>query len=209
MPWPTSSSTVKAMRARARGTSGCSISHLAAAMISATPALSSAPRSVVPSEVTMSWPTRSARSSLVAGESTWAAREHDLAAVVVPPDLRLDARRGRVRARVDVRDAGRRSGRRRGRPARASRRRSRARSARRRRARARGARRRGAARGRAAWPCSGRTPTRDRTACRCAHSERAGRARPRRARRQAAIRTGPPRPESLRAAPAQTRRAPT
>ena len=33
-----------------------------------------------------------------------AAREHDLAAVVVPPDLRVDARRGRVRARVDVRD---------------------------------------------------------------------------------------------------------
>ena len=32
------------------------------------------------------------------------AREHDLAAVVVAPDLRIDARRGRVRARVDVRD---------------------------------------------------------------------------------------------------------
>ncbi len=130
-----------------------------------------------------------------------AAREHDLAAVVVSPDLRLDARRGRVRARVDMRDetdgravvaADRLA---------ASRRRSRARSARHRRARARGAHRRGAARGRAAWPCSDRTPTPDPTACRCARSERAGRGHPRRARRQAAIRTGPPRPARRRRAP--------
>ena len=44
---------------RAVPTSGLLIKNSAAAMISAMPALSSAPSSVVPSEVTMSWPTRS------------------------------------------------------------------------------------------------------------------------------------------------------
>ena len=185
------------------------MSHVAAAMISATPALSSAPSSVVPSEVTMSWPTRSARSALVAGESTGAAREHDLAAVVVAPDLRVDARRGRVRARVDVRDEAD------GRAVVAADRLERREDV--------------AVLGQLdvgePEPAElvGEEPRevellgrariglrrRDPTACRCARSERAGRGRPRRARRRAAIRTGPPRPESLRAAPAQTRRAPT
>ena len=40
-------------------------------MISATPALSSAPSSVVPSLVTMSWPTRAASAGSSAGSSTW------------------------------------------------------------------------------------------------------------------------------------------
>ena len=43
----------------------------AAAMISATPALSSAPSSVVPSLVTMSWPTLAASSVSSAGSITW------------------------------------------------------------------------------------------------------------------------------------------
>ena len=197
------------MRARARGTSGCSISHAggghdlgdAGLVVGSEERRPVRGDDVVPDSLGQELARRRREDR--------AAREHDLAAVVVPPDLRVDARRGRVRARVDVRDEADGRAVVAARPARASRRRSRARSARRRRARARGARRRGAARGRAAWPCSGRTPTRDRTACRCARNERAGRGRPRRARRQAAIRTGPPRPESLRAASAQTRRAPT
>ena len=42
-------------------------------MISAIPALSSAPRSVVPSLVTMSCPTRAASSGSCSGSSTWRA----------------------------------------------------------------------------------------------------------------------------------------
>ena len=43
-------------------------------MISATPALSSAPSSVSPLEVTMSWPSLPASSGIVAGSSTVSLR---------------------------------------------------------------------------------------------------------------------------------------
>ena len=52
----------------------------------------------------MSWPDSLGQELARRRREHRAAREHDLAAVVVPPDLRVDARRGRVRARVDVRD---------------------------------------------------------------------------------------------------------
>ena len=72
-PRPTSSSTVKAMRIGARVRSGCRTRYATADMISAIPALSSAPRSVVPSLVTMSCPTRAASSGSFSGSSTWRA----------------------------------------------------------------------------------------------------------------------------------------
>ena len=55
-PSPISSSGVKPIRSVGRGSSGCAARWATAAMISATPALSSAPSSVSPLEVTMSWP---------------------------------------------------------------------------------------------------------------------------------------------------------
>ena len=100
-------------------------------MISATPALSSAPSSVVPSLVTMSWPTRAASSGQLrrVEHLRRVARQHDRRAVVALVHDRVDARARGVGGRVHVGDQpdGRRARRRRG----GSRRRSRARSARR------------------------------------------------------------------------------
>ena len=69
-PRPTSSSTVNATRIGARRRSSVRARYATAAMISAIPALSSAPRSVVPSLVTMSWPTRTARAGSASGSRT-------------------------------------------------------------------------------------------------------------------------------------------
>ena len=70
VPLPTSSSTVKAIRAVARGASSRT-SWATAVMIAATPALSSAPSSVVPSLVTRSCPSLSASAGISAGSRTW------------------------------------------------------------------------------------------------------------------------------------------
>ena len=70
MPLPISSSTVKAIRAVARGASSRT-SWATAVMIAATPALSSAPSSVVPSLVTRSCPRLSASAGISAGSRTW------------------------------------------------------------------------------------------------------------------------------------------
>ena len=61
-------------------------------MISATPALSSAPSSVVPSLVTSSWPTCSSSSGISFGRQHLrrVAREREVAALVAD-DLRLHA----------------------------------------------------------------------------------------------------------------------
>ena len=74
-------------------------------MISATPALSSAPSSVSPLVVTTSWPALAA-SSGIAGwiEPSPGARKGDHAAVVVAVDDRLDPRAGSLGTGVDVRD---------------------------------------------------------------------------------------------------------
>ena len=64
-PSPISSSGVKQTRSVGRGHSGCAARCASAAMISATPALSSAPSSVSPLEVTMSWPTACSGSTTV------------------------------------------------------------------------------------------------------------------------------------------------
>ena len=56
VPRPISSSGVNAMRTAPCGRPECDSRYSAAVMISATPALSSAPSSVVPEAVTMSWP---------------------------------------------------------------------------------------------------------------------------------------------------------
>ena len=79
-------------------------------MISATPALSSAPSSVSPLEVTMSWPTAFASSASRPGSSTVPPRGSSIRdAVVGAVHDRLDARTWRVRTRVDVRDQADRS----------------------------------------------------------------------------------------------------
>ena len=80
--------------------------YATAAMISATPALSSAPSSVVPSLVTMSWPTRAASAGSSAGSITWLGspgRTIGAAGVVLVHD-RDDARARRLGRRVDVGD---------------------------------------------------------------------------------------------------------
>ena len=66
----------------------------AASMISARPALLSAPSSVVPSVVTMSLPIWSASAGWSAARITCGgiARQHDVAAAIIPDDLRLDVR---------------------------------------------------------------------------------------------------------------------
>jgi hypothetical protein len=61
---------VKPTRIGACSISGCAARYATAPMISATPALSSAPSSVVPSVVTMSCPTRAARIGFSAARST-------------------------------------------------------------------------------------------------------------------------------------------
>ena len=83
--------------------------YATAAMISATPALSSAPSSVVPSLVTMSWPTARASSVCSAGSRTWLriARQDDRRSRVVPCTIGLTPVPGRLGRRVDMRDAGR------------------------------------------------------------------------------------------------------
>ena len=104
-PWPISSSGVKPMRSVGRGSSGCAARWATAAMISATPALSSAPSSVSPLEVTMSWPSLPASSGIAAGSRTVSSRGSSIgAAVVGAVDDRLDPGAGRVGARVDVGD---------------------------------------------------------------------------------------------------------
>ncbi len=103
-PWPISSSGVKPTRSVGRGSSGFADRCATAAMISATPALSSAPSSVSPLEVTMSWPTFSAEHRHVLRvEHRPAARQLDRTAVVVPVHDRLDAGAGRVRTHVHMR----------------------------------------------------------------------------------------------------------
>ena len=71
VPAPTSSSTVNATRTVACVGSGFRSRNSTAVMISATPALSSAPSSVVPSLVTMSWPTRPTSAGESSESSTW------------------------------------------------------------------------------------------------------------------------------------------
>src|SRR3954470_661800 len=84
---------------------GFAIRNCAASMISARPALLSAPRSVVPSVVMMSWPIWSASAGMIGRADNLAriGRQHDIAAAVVFHDLRLDVRAGAVRRRVHVR----------------------------------------------------------------------------------------------------------
>ena len=137
-------------RRRARARRRASSRRAAVTMI-ATPALSSAPSSVVPSLVTRSWPSLSASPGMSSGSSTC---DGSPGSTIGSPsqaavDDRRDPRAGRRRRRVDVGDQpDRRASVDRARAR--SRRRTRARSARRRRGRSRGARRRAAARGRAA-----------------------------------------------------------
>ena len=104
-PSPISSSGVKPTRSVGRGSSGCAARCATAVTISATPALSSAPSSVSPLDVTMSWPARPPSSRRSAGSSTVPPfGQLDPAAVVVAVHDRLDRRARRVRARVDVGD---------------------------------------------------------------------------------------------------------
>ena len=105
MPLPTSSSTVNAMRAFARGRSSRT-RRAAADMITATPALSSAPRSVVPSLVTMSCPTplRELRHVGRVEHLRRIARQRNRVAGPRAMDDRRDAGARGVGARVDVRD---------------------------------------------------------------------------------------------------------
>ena len=94
-PMPISSSGVKPIRSVGRGASGWAARYATAAMISAIPALSSAPSSVSPLEVTMSSPTLPASSGIDAGSSTRSRpRQLDHAPVVGAVDERLDARPG-------------------------------------------------------------------------------------------------------------------
>ena len=80
-PSPISSSGVKPTRIVGRGSSGCAARYATAAITSATPALSSAPSSVSPLVVTMSWPTLGSSSGIVAGSSTVPLR----GSAIVPP----------------------------------------------------------------------------------------------------------------------------
>ena len=73
-PIPISSSGVKPIRSVGRAASGWPTSHATAAMISAIPALSSAPSSVSPLEVTMSSPACPRSSHITAGSSTVPSR---------------------------------------------------------------------------------------------------------------------------------------
>ena len=96
---------MKPTRIVGRGSSGCAARYATAAITSATPALSSAPSSVSPLVVTMSWPTLGGElRHPLRVEHGAVARERDHAAVVVAVDERLDARAGRVRAGVHVRE---------------------------------------------------------------------------------------------------------
>ena len=106
VPSPTSSSGVKAIRSGPCGSSGCATRYSTAAMISATPALSSAPSSVVPSVVTRSWPTWRAQLRELGGveREVRIGGKRDPAAVVARDELRLHVRAADRRARVDVRD---------------------------------------------------------------------------------------------------------
>ncbi len=74
-------------------------------MISARPALLSAPSSVVPSVVMMSLPIWSASAGCSAARITWVwiGRQRDIAAAIIPDDLRLDVFAGAVGRGVHVR----------------------------------------------------------------------------------------------------------
>ena len=67
---PISSSGVKAIRRFGRGSSGWAARWATAVMISAIPALSSAPSRVSPLEVTMSSPALPASAGIAAGSRT-------------------------------------------------------------------------------------------------------------------------------------------
>ena len=83
---------------------GCAARYATAAITSAMPALSSAPSSVSPLVVTMSWPSFAVSSGIRSGSSTRAAaRQLDRAAVVAAVHERLDAGAGLVGARVQMR----------------------------------------------------------------------------------------------------------
>ena len=69
-PMPISSSGVKAIRRFGRGSSGWAARWATAVMISATPALSSAPSRVSPLEVTMSSPALPSSAGIAAGSRT-------------------------------------------------------------------------------------------------------------------------------------------
>ena len=105
VPLPISSSTVKAIRAVARGASSRT-SWATAVMIAATPALSSAPSSVVPSLVTRSCPTLVGERGHLRGVEDLGrvARKVDRLARPRAVDDRPDARPRRVGRGVDVRD---------------------------------------------------------------------------------------------------------
>ena len=94
------------MRTTPCGMSGCAIRNAAALTISATPALSSAPSSVVPDAVTMSWPICAASAGLSASRRT-AVRivgQDEVAAVVARVDDGHDVRAAHFGRRVHVRD---------------------------------------------------------------------------------------------------------
>ena len=101
---PISSSGVNAMRTVGRGSSGWHTSDAIAAMIAATPALSSAPSSVSPTRSrcrVRSW--RRAPASRQ-GPGAFRAPELDHAAVVVTVHDRRNARPGGIRRGVNMRD---------------------------------------------------------------------------------------------------------
>ena len=86
VPRPTSSSGLKPTLTGPCGISGCATRCATAAMISATPALSSAPSSVVPSVVISSWPSgREVGAVLDPDHLPVHPRQDDLAAVVDDP----------------------------------------------------------------------------------------------------------------------------
>jgi hypothetical protein len=80
-PSPISSSGVKQTRSVGRGSSGWAARWATALTISATPALSSAPSSVSPLEVTMSCPVAPVSAGIAAGSSTVPPR----GSAMVPP----------------------------------------------------------------------------------------------------------------------------
>ena len=85
------------------GISGCSTSQAAVSMMTATPALSSAPNSVVPSVVMIVRPRRAASSGFSAARMT-AARSpgNRFASGIIANHLRIDAGGGRFRRRVEM-----------------------------------------------------------------------------------------------------------
>ena len=104
MPWPISSSQVKRMRTGPCGICGCSISVWASSMMTATPALSSAPSSVVPSVVMSVLPIELLQLRVVghADDLRRVAGQRNIAAGIVADHVRLDVLAGRFGRGIDV-----------------------------------------------------------------------------------------------------------